>query len=134
MLERDETSTSWSCGPTTASGRDAPHSRQDFTHSPVDHNRIHRCSYRLRTLLIAMLVFNIIGGLIWLQCEAIAVTRASNEHGHITDADERIRKMNEHMDDFAWNRKHFYSLAFTWAGINIALGSLVLAKIRTTVR
>ena len=82
--------------------------------------------FRLRTLLLAILTFNVVAGYAFLQAEAVAVNRASNEHGHIADVDERIQKFHEAMGQ-AWHRVHFTMLVLAWSTINIVSGGSALA-------
>jgi hypothetical protein len=82
--------------------------------------------FHLRTLLIALLVFNTVSVCAYLLAEAVSVTSASNEHGHLKDPDDRFQKMSQEMDK-GWHRLNFNTLAFAWTTINFSTGAIALA-------
>jgi hypothetical protein len=94
------------------------------------HRRYTRIMPRLSSLAAVLLAWNVLGPLMWIGfAEARAVTRASNEHGHVQDVEERLELMHREMDVITAGTRPFYPIVLIIAAINVGLAVLILMKI-----
>jgi hypothetical protein len=81
----------------------------------------------LKILLALLLLWNIVFPIFWIGlCEARAVTRASNIHGHVEDYEERIGLMRREMDVDTAKSRPYYPAVVIFGAVNAALAVAAL--------
>jgi hypothetical protein len=78
-------------------------------------------------LLSVLLIWNLVCGFIWVEAAImLPLTRASNEHGHIEDVEERLQRMEK--AEAAYREQSFeFSANLVMIALAVNVASLVAA-------
>jgi hypothetical protein len=85
---------------------------------------------RINALCGCLLAWNVLFAMSWIGLpESRAVTKASNAHGHVEDADQRWQLMSRDIDADLSGVRPYYPAVIALAGVNAVLAIAILATI-----